>query len=211
MARLTTARCRICRRFGEKLFLKGAKCTAHCTYDKKERQKQPGQHGGKRRGKMSNYAVRLNEKQKARAMSGILESQFRKMFREAAKKKGLTGTNLLIIMETRLDNVLYRLGISTSRSQARQYIVHGHVKVNKHRVNKPSYIVKLNDEITVSDKIKSTPQVKRFVDETSKDYSVPTWLSLDAVNLVGKMVSIPTREQISYPVAEQLIIEFYSR
>ncbi len=213
MARYNEAKCKICRRIGEKLFIKGQKCLTKCILDNKKRQKPPGQHGDKqqRRTKVSDYGIRLREKQKSRAMSGILERQFRRYFAAASKKKGLTGTNLLLLLETRLDNVVYLLGLSSSRAQARQLVTHGKVLVNNHKVDIPSYQLKINDEITVSGKAKENVHIKKAMEDKSRQ-TLPSWLTFDSTNLVGKIVNFPAREEMSYnQINEQLVVEFYSR
>ncbi|AOY75077.1 30S ribosomal protein S4 [Clostridium formicaceticum] len=207
MARYTEAVCRLCRREGMKLYLKGERCyTDKCAITR--RNFAPGQHGQNKR-KLSNYGMQLREKQKAKRFYGVLEAQFRKYFEIAEKQSGITGENLLRLLETRLDNVVYRLGFASSRPQARQLVAHGHFTINGKKVDVPSYIVKVGDVIEVSEVSKNSPHFKE-VKETFKG-TVPHWLSADVDKLEGKIVSLPTREDIDIPIAENLIIELYSR
>ena len=208
MARYTDASCRLCRREGEKLFLKGERCyTNKCSVSR--RGYAPGQHGQSRK-KLSEYGLQLREKQKARRYYGVLESQFRKSFQMAVRKKGVTGENLLQILELRLDNVVYRLGLATSRPEARQLVRHGHFTVNGSKVNIPSYLTKLGDTIAVVEKSKSSPKMKAIVDITSGK-TIPKWLELDAENLTSKIVALPSREDVDLPLKENLIVELYSK
>lgn len=208
MARYTDASCRLCRREGDKLFLKGERCyTNKCSISK--RVYAPGQHGQQKK-KMSEYGIQLREKQKTRRFYGILESQFRKYFDMAANKKGITGENLLQILETRLDNAVYRLGLATSRPEARQLVGHGHFTINGKKVNIPSYLIKVGDVIAVKDKSKSSPKIKA-VGEITGSKVIPNWLEFDAENLTGKVVALPSRQDIDLPVQEHLIVELYSK
>jgi len=208
MARYTGASCRLCRREGEKLFLKGERCyTNKCAVSR--RTYAPGQHGQSRK-KQSEYGLQLREKQKARRFYGILESQFRKYFEMATKRKGVTGENLLQILESRLDNVVYRLGLATSRPEARQLVRHGHFSVNGKKVNIPSYLLEPGDVIAVRDKFKDSPKLKEILD-IAGGKTVPKWLEFDAENLVGKVVTLPAREDIDLPISEHLIVELYSK
>jgi len=208
MARNIDASCRLCRREGEKLFLKGERCyTDKCSVVR--RAYAPGQHGQQRK-KMSEYGLQLREKQKARRFYGILESQFKKYFEMASSKKGITGENLLQILESRLDNVVYRLGLATSRPEARQLVRHGHFTVNGKKVNIPSYLLQVGDVIAVKEKSKNSPKIKSVL-EAVGGRIVPKWLEFDAENLVGKVVTLPAREDIDLPVKEHLIVEFYSK
>jgi len=208
MARYTDASCRLCRREGEKLFLKGERCyTNKCSVSR--RGYAPGQHGQSRK-KLSEYGIQLREKQKARRYYGVLESQFRKYFEMAVRKKGVTGENLLQILELRLDNVVYRLGLATSRPEARQLVRHGHFTVNGKKVNIPSYLTKLGDTIAVAEKSKSSPKIKAVV-ETTAGKVIPKWLELDAENLTSKIVALPSREDVDLPLKENLIVELYSK
>ncbi|MBM7615275.1 30S ribosomal protein S4 [Alkaliphilus hydrothermalis] len=207
MARYTDAVCRLCRREGMKLYLKGDRCYSDkCAITK--RNVPPGQHGQSRK-KLSNYGIQLREKQKAKRFYGVLETQFRKYFEMADKQQGITGDNLLRICETRLDNIVYRLGFGTSRAQARQSVVHGHFTVNGQKVDIPSYLVKVGDVIAVRDKSKSSEKFKAIVENFNG--SVPNWLTVDMEKLEGKIVSLPSREDIDLPIAENLIVELYSR
>lgn len=208
MARYTDASCRLCRREGEKLFLKGERCyTNKCSVGR--RAYAPGQHGQQKK-KMSEYGLQLREKQKARRFYGILEGQFRSYFEMAVKRKGITGENLLQILESRLDNVVYRLGLSTSRPEARQLVRHGHFTVNGQKVDIPSYLMKPGDVVAVKDKFKESSKVKSISDIAGGKV-VPKWLEFDAENLSGKVVNLPPREEIDLPIREHLIVELYSK
>jgi len=208
MARYTEASCRLCRREGEKLFLKGERCyTNKCSVSR--RVYAPGQHGQQKK-KMSEYGLQLREKQKARRFYGVLESQFRKYFEMAAHKKGITGENLLQILESRLDNVVYRLGLATSRPEARQLVRHGHFNVNGSRVDIPSFLIKQGDVIAVNEKSKSSPKIKAITEITGSKV-IPKWLEFNAEELTGKIVALPSREDIDLPVKEHLIVEYYSK
>lgn len=207
MARYTDAVCRLCRREGIKLYLKGDRCyTDKCSVSK--RAYAPGQHGSSRK-KLSNYGTQLREKQKARRFYGVLESQFKKYFEMADKQSGITGDNLLRILESRLDNVVYRLGFATSRAEARQLIVHGHFLVNGKKVDIPSYLVSLEDVIGIREKSRSSAKFKALLEEFKG--SVPQWLTVDPEKFEGKVVSLPSREDIDLPIAENLIVELYSK
>lgn len=207
MARYTDAVCRLCRREGLKLYLKGERCyTDKCAITK--RNVAPGQHGANKK-KMSNYGMQLREKQKAKRFYGVLETQFRKYFEMADKQAGITGENLLRILESRLDNMVYRLGFGASRAQARQLVVHGHFTVNGKKVDIPSYLVKPGDVIAVKESSKSSDKFKGLAETFTG--SVPAWLSVDMEKLEGKIVSLPSREEIDLPIAENLIVELYSR
>lgn len=208
MARYTGPVCRLCRREGAKLFLKGDRCyTGKCAIDR--RSYAPGQHGQGRK-KVSEYGIQLREKQKARRIYGILEKQFRDYFEKADRQQGITGENLLRILERRLDNVVYRLGFASSRNEARQFVRHGHFTLNGKKANIPSIQVRLGDVIKLKDESKDSPQIKGHVENLSKKI-VPAWLEQDVTNLSGKMIAQPTREQIDAPVQEHLIVELYSR
>jgi small subunit ribosomal protein S4 len=213
MARYTGPVCKLCRREGEKLFLKGTRCTSpKCPFER-GRDYPPGEHGRMarfRRRRPSDYSRQLRQKQKARRIYGVLERQFRRYFREAERRSGLTGENLLILLESRLDNIIYRLGFADSRSQARQLVQHGHFVVNGHRTNVPSRIIRPQDTIVVRDGSRKRTYFKERA-EMLGEGSVPTWLSLDAKNLTARMVQVPTREEIDMAVDEQLIVEYYSR
>ncbi|MEG0291778.1 MAG: 30S ribosomal protein S4 [Anaerovoracaceae bacterium] len=206
MARYTDANCRLCRREGQKLFLKGERCySGKCALEK--RNFPPGQHGQGRK-KSSEYGIQLREKQKAKRFYGVQETQFRNLFDKAAKKAGKAGENLLIMLETRLDNVVFRLGLASSRKEARQLVVHGHFTVNGKKVDIPSYAVKAGDVIKVKEKSTSSPKFKE-VKEMS--ITAPAWLTVDVEKLEGSVLTLPTREQIDTPIAEHLIVELYSK
>lgn len=206
MARYTGPSCRLCRREGQKLFLKGERCySSKCAIDK--RNYAPGQHGQSRK-KISEYGLQLREKQKAKRFYGVLETQFRNYFEKAAKKKGITGENLLIMLETRLDNVIFRMGFASSRKEARQLVRHGHFLLDGKKVDIPSYEVKSGVTIQVREKSASSPKFKEIKDMS---ISVPSWITVDVTKLEGKVVAIPTREDIDTPIAEHLIVELYSK
>ena len=208
MARYTGAVCRLCRREGQKLFLKGERCyTDKCGLSR--RAYAPGQHGQGRK-KLSGYGLQLREKQKARRYYGVLEGQFRHYFELANKKAGVTGENLLAILESRLDNVVYRLGFGTSRPEARQLVRHGHFTVNGKKVNIPSYLVKVGDVIAIKEDSKSSEKIKNVIEITASRI-VPKWLDLDNNTLTGKVVAVAEREDIDLPLEEHLIVELYSK
>lgn len=208
MARYTDAVCRLCRREGQKLFLKGDRCyTDKCAVTR--RAYAPGQHG-QGRSKASEYGTQLREKQKAKRYYGILEKQFEGYFEMASKKQGKTGENLLSILETRLDNVAYRLGFAMSRAEARQLVRHGHIKVDGKKVNIPSYLVKPGMTITLKDSSRGLDKIKANV-EANAFRQPPKWLEYDAENLTAKVVAQPARDDIDFPIEEQLIVEFYSK
>ena len=208
MARYIDESCRVCRREGEKLFLKGSRCyTDKCAITR--RAYAPGQHGQKRK-KQSEYGTQLREKQKAKAFYGVLESQFRKYFEEASRRKGITGTNLLQLLESRLDNVVYRLGLATSRAQARELVRHGHFTVNGVKVNIPSYLTKVNDVVKVRESSENSEIFKQVI-EATEGRPVANWLEADLGNKTGKIVATPAREEIDLPVQEHLIVELYSK
>lgn len=208
MARYRGSVCRICRREGEKLYLKGERCyTDKCAIER--RPYAPGEHG-QGRTKLSGYGLQLREKQKVKRIYGILEKQFKRYFLMAEKMVGVTGENFLRLLERRLDNVVYRLGFATSRNEARQFVLHGHILVNGRKVNIPSYQVDEGDVISVKD---SSRKSKRFkeVFEINSEITPPKWLSSDLEKAEGKVLSLPEREDIDYPVEEHLIVEYYSR
>ncbi|MPW24999.1 30S ribosomal protein S4 [Alkalibaculum sp. M08DMB] len=208
MARYTDASCRLCRREDMKLYLKGDRCyTNKCAIDR--RGYAPGQHG-QRKSKQTEYGMQLREKQKAKRIYGILEKQFRKYFDMAAKKKGVTGSNLLQILETRLDNVVYRLGFATSRKEARQLVLHEHFTVNGVKVNISSYLINVGDVIQLKDKSKKSSKFKEVIDSTSSKV-VPKWLEVDFEKLEGKVIALPEREDVDLEIKEHLIVELYSR
>ncbi|NTW28368.1 MAG: 30S ribosomal protein S4 [Coriobacteriia bacterium] len=208
MARYTGADCRLCRREGIKLFLKGDRCYSEkCGVEK--RPYPPGQ-AGKKRPKDSEYRVQLREKQRAKRMYGLLEKQFRAYYTVASNQKGITGENLLRLLESRLDNVVYRLGFAKSRDEARQIVRHGHIDINSQRVDIPSYRVRAGEVISVTTKAKDLLVIKTALISSEK-IEVPGWLEVDIEKLQGKILSLPTREQIDAPVREQLIVELYSK
>lgn len=209
MARDRGANCRQCRREGEKLFLKGARCYTHkCAIERREY--APGQHGAKR-GKLSNFGLQMREKQKVKRIYGVLEKQFRRYFFKAARAKGVTGTMLLQFLERRLDNVIYQLGFATSRSEARQMVSHGFVLVNNKRVNIASFLVNKDDEIVIQAKEgKGLKNLKENI-EASTQKKTPAWLVVDQEQFKAKVMRLPQREDVEYPVNEQLIVELYSR
>jgi small subunit ribosomal protein S4 len=212
LARYTGPVCRLCRREGEKLFLKGSRClTPKCAVER--RAYPPGQHGREgqyRRGRASDYLLQLREKQKARRIYGVFERQFGNYFVKAEKRAGLTGTNLLVMLESRLDNVLYRLGFADSRPQARQIVAHGHVMLNGRKTNIPSALVSAGSTVSIRpESLRRTyfKTLRQNLDERR----VPRWLSLDSRNLSSKVLHLPTREDIDVSLNEQLIVEYYSR
>ncbi len=208
MARYCGSVCRLCRREGEKLFLKGERCyTGKCAVEKREG--GPGQHGRGRQA-FSNFKIQLREKQKVKRSYGLLEGKFRDTFDRAARTKGVTGTELLVLLERRLDNVVYRLGLGSSRRQARQIVNHGHVLVNGKRVSIPSYTVSTGDVVEVAEASKKNPLVVAAM-EAAKSRIIPEWLSLDQTAVRGTVNSVPTREQLPPTIREQLIVELYSR
>ncbi|SHF02441.1 30S ribosomal protein S4 [Alkalibacter saccharofermentans] len=208
MARYTEASCRLCRREDMKLYLKGDKCYSNkCTMEK--RAFAPGQHG-QRRTKLSEYGIQLREKQKAKRIYGIMEKQFRKYFEMAAKKQGITGDNLLQLLELRLDNVVYRLGLAASRKEARQLVLHGHYSVNGKKVNIPSYQVSEGDLVQVVEKSRKSDKFKAIVESTSSKVT-PKWLEADFEKLEGKVIALPARDDIDLNIEDHLIVELYSR
>ena len=208
MARYTGAVCRLCRREGQKLFLKGERCySGKCSVDR--RAYAPGQHGQGRK-KVSEYGLQLRTKQKARRYYGVLEKRFYHYFEMAERKAGVTGENLLSILESRLDNVVYRLGWASSRAEARQLVVHNHYAVNGRKVNIPSYLVKAGDVVAVCEKYRSNEKMKGVI-EANAARPKPAWLNLDKDKLEAKVLNLPTRDQIDTPVEEHLIVELYSK
>lgn len=208
MARYTGPVCRLCRREGEKLFLKGDRCYSNkCSVDK--RLYAPGQHGQQRK-KLSEYGIQLREKQKAKRIYGVLEAQFRKYFDMASKKKGITGENLLQILESRLDNIVYRMGLASSRAESRQLVRHGNFDVNGGKVNIPSYLVKAGDVISVREKCKDASRFKE-IRESGELRTVPKWLEFNKDSLTGKVVVLPNREDIDLSIQDHLIVELYSK
>ncbi len=213
MARYTDPVCRLCRREGEKLYLKGERCyTPKCAIEK--RNVPPGMHGAKRaRRKPSDFQRQLREKQKVRRIYGVFERQFRRYFRQALKTKGLTGTTLLVLLERRLDNVVYRLGFASSRAQARQLVTHGHFTVNGKKVDIASYAVEPGDVIQVAENSRRLAYFKALIEQASHRYTTPKWLSVDMAALTGRVLTMPAREDIDpdNKINEQLIVEYYSR
>jgi small subunit ribosomal protein S4 len=206
MARYTDASCRLCRREAQKLFLKGERCYSQkCALER--RAYAPGQHGQGRK-KTSDYGIQLREKQKAKRFYGLLEKQFKNTFVKASKRKGITGENLLIMLETRLDNVVFRMGFASSRKEARQLVNHGHFTVNGKKVDIPSYEVSPGAAIAVKKKSQNSPKFKEIKD---MQISVPAWISVDVQNLSGTVLTLPAREEIDTPIAEHLIVELYSK
>lgn len=210
MARYTEAQCRLCRREGMKLYLKGDRCySGKCAIDRKSY--APGMHGqGGRRPKVSEYGTQLREKQKTRRIYGILEKQFRSYFEKAERQQGITGENLLRLLERRLDNVVYRLGLGSSRVEARQLVRHGHFTVNGRKVNIPSFLTRVGDVIEVREKSKESPRIKEMM-ERAADRTPPAWLEYESEPARGRLVALPARDQIDVPVQEHLIVELYSR
>ncbi len=208
MARYTDEQCRICRREGQKLFLKGSRCYSDkCSISR--RNYAPGQHGQKR-AKLSEYGTQLREKQKTKSYYGVGEKQFRGYFEIASNKKGITGENLLQILESRLDNVVYRLGFGASRAQARQLVNHGQFEVNGKKVDIPSYLVKAGDVITVRENKKDNSTIKANV-EANATRPIPAWLELNNETLSGKVLRLASREDVDIPIEEHLIVELYSK
>jgi len=208
MARYIGPACRLCRRENSKLFLKGDRCyTDKCAFDR--RPYPPGVHG-QRRNKPTEYGVRMREKQKVRRVYGILERQFRRYFAAADRKKGVTGENLINSLERRLDSAVFRLGLSATRTDARQLVRHKHIQVNGKSVNIPSYLLKAGDKITLRDSSKSLKRVQAGLD-TAGRREQPEWLEFDKGSLTGTVRSLPVREAVTLPITEQLIVEFYSR
>lgn len=211
MARHREAVCRLCRREGQKLFLKGLRCfTEKCAIEK--RNFVPGQHGqARRRAKLAGYGVQLREKQKAKRTYGLLERQFRTYFDKAERAQGPTGENLLVMLERRLDNVVYRMGVAGSRAQARQFVSHGHVRVGGRKVNVPSYLVNVGDEIALKEKMLQNVMVLEARNIAQSQNTVP-WLHLDRENGKARVVALPKREDVQTPpISEQFIVELYSK
>jgi len=210
MARYNGPVCRLCRREGMKLFLKGERChTEKCAIEK--RNFAPGQHGKDRRPKIVGYGLQLREKQKARRYYGILEGQFRNLFEKAARAKGVTGEHMLSLLERRLDNVIYRMGLGTSRAQARQIVRHGHIQVNGRKVNIPSFTVKVGDLVEVREGSRENPTILGARDATAHAPS-PNWIEVDRENLKGRVISMPRRDElVQIQLNEQLIVELYSK
>ena len=208
MARYTGPVCRLCRREGTKLFLKGERCmTGKCAIDR--RSTAPGQHGAANK-KVKQYGMQMREKHKAKRYYGVLEKQFRNYFKEADRKEGITGENLLKLLECRLDNVVYRMGMAESRKEARQLVLHAHFLLNGKKVNIPSMLIKVGDVITVNATSKNSAKFKELVEGIDSKLC-PKWLEVDKENITAKVVALPSREDIDFPFEEQLIVELYSK
>jgi small subunit ribosomal protein S4 len=209
LARYTGSVCRICRRENLKLFLKGDRCYSDkCAFDR--RGYAPGEHGQRRRGKTSDYGIQLREKQKVKRMYGLSEKQFHLFFEKADRQKGITGTNLLVLLERRLDNVVYRLGFASSRTQGRHFVRHNHFTVNGSKVNIPSYLIRVGDEITVGGKSKKVKAITDALEAVVRS-GVPQWLELEKDQFKGTVKNFPAREDLTMPMQEQLIVELYSK
>jgi len=209
LARYTGSVCRICRRENLKLFLKGDRCYSDkCAFDR--RGYPPGQHGQRRGRKISDYGIQLREKQKVKRMYGLSEKQFHLFFERADDQKGITGTNLLVFLERRLDNVVYRLGFVNSRAQSRHFVRHSHFLINGKKVNIPSYLIKIGDVVEVREKSRKIQALEGALDAVVRR-GIPQWLDLEKENMKGKVKEIPSREDITTPIQEQLIVELYSK
>jgi len=209
LARYKESVCRLCRREGLKLFLKGDRCYGEkCSFER--RGYAPGEHGQLRRKQQSDYGVQLREKQKLKRMYGLLEKQFRGYFEKADRKKGITGTNLLLYLERRLDNMVYRLGFANSRNEARQLVRHNHFMINGNKVNIPSYQVNIGDTIEITEESKKNNKIIEAM-ETVARRGIPQWLELEQENFKGKVKVFPTREELTMPIQEQLVVELYSK
>ena len=209
MGRYVGPVCKLCRREGEKLFLKGSKCmTTKCPFER--RGFAPGQHGQGRRTRLSDYGIQLREKQKIKRIYGLFEKQFRNYYKKADRMKGITGSNLILLLESRLDNVVFRLGFAPSRKAARQLVTHRHFNVNGKIVNVPSYITREGDVIEVRDKAKKMEVIHASMRRVKTDNGI-TWLELDKASMQGRVIQIPEREQIPLNVREQLVVELYSK
>jgi small subunit ribosomal protein S4 len=208
MSRYLGSVCKLCRREREKLFLKGERCSSNCTLDRKRGKNGPGQHGAIK-GKMSDYAKHLREKQKARRVYGLTEEQFVHYYEVAEKMKGSTGDNLLKLLEMRLDNVVFRVGFASSKKMARQIVSHGNILVNDKKIDVPRYQVKVGDVITVPEKYKTNAVIKNLLEKTASN--IPTWLNFDKNKIAGTVVSEPLAGEASHPINSQLIVEYYSK
>ncbi|MBQ8175022.1 MAG: 30S ribosomal protein S4 [Clostridia bacterium] len=208
MARYTGPSCKLCRREGCKLFLKGERCTSgKCAFD--HRSTAPGQHGAARK-KVGEYGMHMREKQKARRYYGVLEGQFKRYFEMAEKMEGMTGANLFAILESRLDNVVYRMGLAASRKEARQLVLHAHFTLNGKKVTIPSLLVKAGDVVAVKEASRDSEKIKAL-SEGMATHVAPKWLDVNAADLAAKVLTAPTREDVDFPFTEQLIVEFYSK
>jgi small subunit ribosomal protein S4 len=209
LARYIGSSCRLCRRENLKLFLKGDRCYGDkCAFER--RPYAPGQHGQRRGGKFSDYRVQLREKQKVKRIYGVLERQFKGYYNLAERRKGITGTNLLILLESRLDNSVYRMGFAASRNQARELVRHNHFRVNSRKVNIPSYLLKPGDLVEIREKSRKVPQILEAM-ETVVRRGVPTWIEVEKDQFRGSLKAFPNREDITMPIQEQLIVELYSK
>lgn len=209
MARYVDAVCRLCRRENVKLFLKGDRCLSDkCAINK--RNYAPGLHGQRRRTKLSEYGLQLREKQKVKRTYGLMESQFRSYFQKAARTQGVTGINLLVLLERRLDNVVYRMGFADSRAQARQLVRHGHMRVNGRKVNIPSFLIKQGDAVEPREKSRNMEVIRGNMEHIAQK-QIPEWLHVDATAMRGVVQTMPSREDITMPIQEQLIVELYSK
>jgi len=209
LARNIGAACRSCRREGLKLYLKGDRCYSDkCSYER--RAFGPGQHGQARFKKLSNYAIQLREKQKVKSMYGMLESQFRLNFHRADLQKGVTGENLLVLLERRLDNTVFRLGLASSRGQARQLVLHKHILINGKKVDIPSFLISVGDVVSLKEKSRANAAINENLEAVARR-GVPTWIELDKDNYKGTIKALPNREEITMPIQEQLIVELYSK
>ncbi len=207
MAKHTGPVCKLCRREGQKLFLKGERCYFKCAFER--RNYPPGQHGQIRE-KQKDYGVRLREKQKIRRIYGILERQFRRYFHLAERQRGITGENLLRILESRFDNIVYRAGLAASRAEARQLVLHNHFTINSQKVNIPSYLTKAGDAIQVRDESRSIDRIQRAMD-AAQQRGIPEWLEVDRDRMQVTVKALPLRDQIPEPIEEQLVVELYSK
>lgn len=208
MARYIESVCRLCRRENLKLYLKGDRCYSDkCAFER--RSYPPGQHG-QGRSKFSSYGVQLREKQKVKRMYGLVEKQFRNFFAKAERQKGITGTNLLILLERRLDNMVYRLGFANSRNEARQLVQHNHFNVNGRKVSIPSYLVKIGDVIELREKSRQSAKINDSLEGVARR-GIPSWLELDKEHYRGRILALPSREDLTMPIKEQLIVELYSK
>ncbi len=209
MARYTGSSCRLCRRENLKLFLKGDRCYGDkCAFER--RPYAPGQHGQRRSGKVSDYLLQLREKQKVKRIYGALEGQFRRYYYQAEKNKGITGTNLLIFLECRLDNIVYRMGFASSRKQARQLVRHNHFTVNNRKVNIPSYQIKVGDVIEVKEGSRKVQTILDALDTVVRR-GIPSWMDVKKESFLGTLTALPNREDLTMPIQEQLIVELYSK
>lgn len=201
--------CRLCRREGLKLFLKGERCyTDKCAIER--RNYPPGEHGQRRRVKLSEYSIQLREKQKLKRTYGLLERQFRRYFEMAERRRGITGENLLVLLERRLDNMVYRFGFTNSRSEARQLVRHGHFAVNGRKVSIPSYLVQGGDTVTVRERSRNLPRIQEAL-ELARRRGIPEWLETDPASCTGKVRTLPTRNDLTMPINEKLVVELYSK